>query len=139
MKIYRWPGLLALGLTACGQQLEIAPNVALTQPPSVAFQRQVQLLQAEHIKIGATPPGGTGQGGTGILTLEVINPHNPPEQHPDTLKQRMRKLAHLLVADLAHPTSYQVVSAQATFRYSFFSPGNSASSQSFIYPIASLK
>jgi hypothetical protein len=139
MKKQWWLGLLAGGLTACGQQLEIAPNVALTQQHNAAFQRQVQLLQAEHVKVSAAPSSGTGAAGPSILMLEVINPHNSPEQHPDTLKQRMRKLAHLLVADLATPDGYQVVSAQATFRRSLMSPGNGSSSQSFIYPIASLK
>jgi hypothetical protein len=134
-----WLGLLAGGLTACGSQLEIAPGVALTQQHQAAFQQQVQRLQAEQVKVSATAASGTGPAGAGILTLEVINPHSPPEQHPDTLKQQMRKLAHLLVLDLASPAGYQAVSAQATFKRSLFSPGNSSSSQTFIYPIGSLK
>jgi hypothetical protein len=134
-----WLGLLAVGLTACGPQLEIAPDVALTQQYRAAFQQQVQRLQAEQVKVTATAGSGSGPAGPGILTLEVINPHSAPEQHPDTLKQQMRQLAHLLVLDLARPASYQAVSAQATFRRSLFSPGNSSSSQTFIYPIASLK
>jgi hypothetical protein len=138
MRKYLWAGLLASGLAACGQQLEIAPGVALTQQHRAAFQQQARLLQAEQVKISATP-GSTGLAGSAILTLEVVNPYTTPEQHPDTLKQRMRKLAHLLVADLASPAGYQAVSAQATFRRSFSSPGNSSSSQTFIYPLASLK
>jgi hypothetical protein len=130
-----WLGLLAGGLTACGPQLEVAPGVALTQQHKAAFQRQVELLQAEQVKVSATAPTS----GKAVLSLEVVNPHNPPEQHPDTLKQRMRKLAHVLVIDLASPDGYQAVSAQATFRRSLLSPGNSSSSQSFIYPTASLK
>jgi hypothetical protein len=130
-----WLGLLAMGLSACGQQLEIAPDVALTQQHRAAFQQQAERLQAEQVKVSATAVSGSAPG---ILTLEVINPRSSPEQHPDTLKQRMRKLAHLLVLDLASPSSYQAVSAQATFRRSVLSPGNSASSQTFIYPIASL-
>jgi hypothetical protein len=132
-----WLGLLAVGLTACGPQLEIAPDVALTQQYRAAFQQQVELLQAEQVKVSAT--AAAGKAGEAVLSLEVINPHSPPEQHPDTLKQRMRKLAHLLVADLASPAGYQAVSAQATFKRSLLSPGNSSSSQSFIYPTASLK
>lgn len=131
-----WLGLLAVGLTACGPQLEIAPNVALMSRHQAAFQQQVRRLQAEQVNVTATTASGPGPG---ILTLEVINPHNSPEQHPDTLKQRMRKLAHLLVLDLLSPGSYQAVSAQATFRRSLLSPGNSSSSQTFIYPIATLR
>jgi hypothetical protein len=130
-----WLGLLAVGLSACGQQLEIAPGVALTQQYRAAFQQQVQRLQAEQVKVSATAASGSGPG---ILTLEVINPRSSAEQHPDTLKQRMRKLAHLLVLDLASPAGYQAVSAQATFKRSLLSPGNSSSSQTFIYPTASL-
>jgi hypothetical protein len=136
-----WWWLLAVGLTACGQQVEIAPGVVLTHAHEAGFQQQIKLLQAEQVKVSAAAPGvgAAGTAGTGLLTLEVVNPHNDLAQHPDTLKQRMRKLARLLVADLASPANYQVVSAQATFRRSILSPGNSSSSQSFIYPIASLK
>ncbi|MDO7884684.1 hypothetical protein [Hymenobacter cheonanensis] len=138
MKTYWW-GLLAVGLTACGGQVEIAPGVALRHAYDAAFQRQAHLLQAEQVKVSATPASGPGPQGLAIITLEVVNPRSTPEQHPDTLKQRMRKLAHLVVADLASPASYQAVSAQATFRRSLLSPGNSSSSQTFIYPLASLR
>jgi len=135
MKKYVWLGLLAGGITACGPQLEIAPGVALTQQHKAAFEQQAHLLRAEQVKVSATPTGGTAPA---VLTLEVINPQGSPEQQPDTLKQRMRKLAHLLVADLASPAGYQAVSAQATFRRSLRSPRNASSSQTFIYPLASL-
>jgi hypothetical protein len=131
--------LLAMGLTACGQQVEIAPGVALTQQYRAAFQQQVQVLQAERVRVAATPATGTGPAQVGILTLEVLNPQVTAEQHPDTLKQRMRKLAHLLVVGLASPASYQAVSAQALFKRSIRSPRATAGSQAFIYPLASLK
>lgn len=134
-KQWWWPVLV--GLTACGGPVEIAPGVALQHAHDAGFQQQVSLLQAEQVKVSATAAGGPA--GPGILTLEVINPRSTPAQHPDTLKQRMRKLARLLVADLASPAAYQAVSAQATFRRSFRSPGNSSSSQTFIYPLASLR
>lgn len=136
MKMPWWLGLLAAGLTACGSQIEIAPSVALTQQHRTAFERQAQLLHAEQVKVAATEASA---GAPAVLTLEVINPTGSPEQQPDSLRQRMRKLAHLLVADLAQPASYQAVSAQATFRRSLTSPRNGSSSQSFIYPLASLK
>ena len=136
MKKYAWLGLLTIGLTACGPQLEIAKDVALTQQHKAAFEQQAQLLGAEQVKISAAGAGGTAPA---VLTLEVINPHGSPEQQPDSLKQRMRKLAHLLVADLASPAGYQAVSAQATFRRSLRSPRNASSSQTFIYPLTSLK
>jgi hypothetical protein len=138
MKKHWWWPLLA-GLTACGGQVEVASDVVLRHPHDASFQQQVQLLQAEQVKVSATAASGATPQGLGVLTLEVINPHSSPEQHPDTLKQRMRKLAHLLVADLASPAGYQAVSAQATFRRSLLSPGNSSSSQTFIYPMASLR
>jgi hypothetical protein len=130
-----WVWLLALGLSACGQQLEIASDVTLKHQYDAAFQRQVQVLQAEQVKVSSTKAGA----GPAVLTIEVLNPHTSPEQHPDTLKQRMHKLAHLLAADLANPTSYQVLNAQATFKKSLFSRDNSTSSQAFIYPITSLR
>ncbi|QKG58362.1 hypothetical protein GKZ68_18040 [Hymenobacter sp. BRD128] len=133
-----WGWLLAVALTACGTQVEIAPGVALKHGHSAGFQQQVKLLAAEQVKVSVTTAGRAGPAAPRLLTLEVINPHSTPE-HPDTLKQRLRKLARLLVADLASPASYQVVSAQATFRRSLFSPRNSSSSQAFIYPIASLR
>ncbi|MGI4760169.1 MAG: hypothetical protein ACRYF0_05655 [Janthinobacterium lividum] len=135
-KQWWWPVLV--GLTACGGQVAVAPEVALQHAHEASFQQQVQVLHAEQVKVSATAAGGAGPA-LGILTLEVINPRSTPEQHPDTLKQRMRKLARLLVADLASPAAYQAVSAQATFRRSLFSPGNSSSSQTFIYPMASLR
>jgi hypothetical protein len=129
MKASRLWLLLLLGsmVAGCGKQVEIASDAAL--------QRQVELLQAEQVKVSATA-GGTGPA---VLSLEVLNPLNSPEQHPDTLKQRVRKLAHLLVIDLKKPNDYQVVNAQVTFKHGFFSPDNSSSSQAFIYPLASLK
>jgi hypothetical protein len=131
-----WVWLLALGLSACGKQLEIASDVTLKHQYDAAFQRQVQVLQAEQVKVSSTKASSAGPA---MLALEVLNPHNPPEQHPDTLKQRMHKLAHLLAADLASPASYQVLNAQATFKHSLFSRDNSTSSQAFIYPIATLR
>jgi hypothetical protein len=128
-----WWWLLVVGLTACGEQLEVAPTVALKHEHDASFQQQIKLLHAEQVKVSAAVASPS------LLSLEVVNPHDNLEQHPDTLKQRMRKLARLLVADLASPATYQVVSAQATFRRSILSPGNSSSSQSFIYPIASLR
>jgi hypothetical protein len=132
MRKYWW--LLTLGLAACGKQIEIAPDIALKHQYGAALQRQVELLQAEQLKVSA-PAAGTGPV---VLNLEVLNPQNQPAQ-PDSLKQRMRKLAHLLVADLASPARYQVVNAQATFKPGFLAKDKNTSSQAFIYPIASLK
>jgi len=128
-----WGWLLAMGLAGCGQQVEIAPEVALKHQHDAGFRQQVQLLQAEQVKVSASATG------PGVLTLEVINPKTSPEQQPDTLKQRVRKLAHLLVADLAAPARYQAVNAQATFKRGLFSPGERANSQMFIYSTASLR
>jgi len=132
-------GLLAIGLAACSQQVEIAPGVALTQQHRAAFEQQVRALHAEQVWVSATPAGGGRPNTAGILTLEVINPQVTAEQHPDTLKQRMRKLAHLLVVDLASPASYQAVSAQAIFKRSIRSPRATVGSQAFIYPLGSLR
>jgi hypothetical protein len=123
--------------TSCGKQLDIASGVALKHQNGAALQRQIELLQAEQVKVSAAAT--TGAAAPVLLTLEVVNPYNSSEQQPDTLKQRMRKLAHLLVVDLASPDRYQVVSAQATFKSGFFSKSNQSSSQAFIYPIASLR
>jgi hypothetical protein len=133
MKKYWW--LLTLGLVACGRQVDVASDIALKHQYDAALQRQIELLQAEQVKVSVAAAGV----GPAVLMMEVINPYNPPEQHPDTLKQRMRKLAHLLVADLGSPARYQVVNAQATFKHGLFSRDNSTSSQAFIYPIASLR
>jgi hypothetical protein len=129
-----WLWLLALGLAACGKQVEIAADIALKHQHGAALQRQVELLQAEQLKVSASAAGT----GPAVLNLEVVNPQNQPVQ-PDSLKQRMRKLAHLLVADLASPARYQVVNAQATFKPGFLAKDKNTSSQAFIYPIASLK
>ncbi len=129
--------LLLLGsvVAGCGKQVEVASDIALKHQHDAAIQRQVELLQAEQLKVSATA-GGTGPA---VLNLEVLNPLDLPEQHPDTLKQRMRKLAYLVVADLGSPARYQVVNVQATFKHGILSQDNSTSSQAFIYPIASLK
>ncbi|GAB3635405.1 hypothetical protein GCM10027422_09950 [Hymenobacter arcticus] len=139
LKIWRL-GLLSMVVAGCGRQLDVAPEIPLKHKYDAAMQRQIELLQAEQVRVMATAatPGGPA---LPVLTLEVINPQPAPEQQPDTLKQRMHKLAHLLVADLARPGQYQAISAQATFKTSFFSrsSGASASSQVFIYSIASLR
>jgi hypothetical protein len=138
MRIVKTWSLCLLGVVAasCGKQLDIASGVALKHQNGAALQQQIELLQAEQVKVSATAPAGAAPV---VLTLEVINPYDTSAQQPDTLKQRMRKLAHLLVTDLASPDRYQVVSAQATFKSGFFSKSNQSSSQAFIYPIASLR
>ncbi|MFD1873988.1 hypothetical protein [Hymenobacter bucti] len=130
-----WLLLLGGVVAGCGKQVDIASDVAIRHQHDAALQRQVELLQAEQVKVSATA-GGTGPA---VLSLEVINPLNSPEQHPDTLKQQMRKLARLLVADLKKPGDYQVVNAQATFKPGFLSKDKNTSSLAFIYPLASLK
>ena len=131
-----WLWLLAIGLVACGKPLDIASEVALKHQHDAAFQQQVKLLQAERVKVSATAAAGKAPA---VLIVEVLNPSHQPE-NPDSLKQRVRKLAHLLVVDLASPDQYQVVNAQATFKQSMFSlGGGQSSSQAFIYPIASLR
>jgi hypothetical protein len=133
MKKYCW-GLLALGLGACGRQLDVASDVALKHQHDAALQRQIELLEAEQVKVSATASGT----GPAVLSLNVINPLGSAEQ-PDTLKQRMRQLARLLVSDLKKPADYQVVNAQASFKPGLLSKYKNASSLAFIYPIASLK
>lgn len=130
-----WLGLLAIGLAACGKQVEIGPDVAIRHRHDPALQRQVELLQAEQVKVSATAAGT----GPAVLSLDVLNPLVAPGQHPDTLKQRVRKLAHLLVIDLKEPADYQIVNAQATFKPGFLSKDKNTSSLAFIYPLASLK
>jgi hypothetical protein len=139
MKILKiWSLCLLSGVAmSCGKQLDIASDVALKHQNGSALQRQIELLQAEQVKVSAAATAGAA--GPVVLTLEVINPYDLTEQQPDTLKQRMHKLAHLLVVDLANPDRYQVVSAQATFKSGLFSKSNQSSSQAFIYPIASLR
>jgi len=139
MKILKiWSLCLLSGLAmSCGKQLDVASDVALKHHNGAAVQRQIELLQAEQVKVSAAA-AAAGTAGPVVLTLEVVNPYESAAQ-PDTLKQRMRKLAHLLVADLASPERYQVVSAQATFKHNLLSRDNSTSSQAFIYPIASLR
>ena len=127
-------------MAGCGKQLDVASEIPLKHRYDAAMQRQIELLQAEQVRVTATAaaPGGPS---LPVLTLNVINPQPSPAQPPDTLKQRLHKLAHLLVADLASPGQYQAVSTQATFKPSFFarSSGAGASSQAFIYSTASLR
>ncbi|RYY10343.1 MAG: hypothetical protein EOO36_20710 [Cytophagaceae bacterium] len=130
--------LLGGALGSCGKQVDVASDVALRHQHDAAFQRQVELLQAEQVKVSATAaaPGGPARP---VLTLEVVNPYGSPEPQPDTLKQRVHKLAHLLVADLVSPARYQAVNAQATFKKGVFSSDSQSSSQAFIYSVASLR
>jgi hypothetical protein len=131
-----WLLVLLGGLaTGCGKQLDVASDVALKHQNDAALQRQIELLEAEQVKVSATASGT----GPAVLSLDVINPQNLPGQPPDTLKLRMRQLAHLLVSDLKKPADYQVVNAQASFKPGFLSKDKNTSSLAFIYPIASLK
>lgn len=130
-----WLLLLGIVVAGCGKQVEIASDVAIRHQHDPAIQRQVELLQAEQVKVSATAAGA----GPAVLSLEVLNPLSAPEQHPDTLKQRVRKLAHLLVIDLKQPDAYQVVNAQAMFKPSLLAKDKNTSSQAFIYPLASLR
>jgi hypothetical protein len=137
MKVSKLWLLVLLGgaVAACGKQIDVASDVAVKHRYDAAIQRQVELLEAEQVKVSA-PAAGTGPA---VLSLEVLNPQNLPGQNPDTLKQRMRKLARLVVADLGSPERYQVVNAQATFKPGFLSKDKNTSSLAFIYPLASLK
>ena len=130
-----WLLLLGGAVAACGKQVEVASDVAIRHRHDPAIQRQIELLQAEQLKVSATAAGT----GPAVLNLEVLNPQAAPEQNPDTLKQRVRKLAHLVVIDLKQPNEYQVVNAQATFKPGFLAKDKNTSSQAFIYPLAGLK
>ena len=130
-----WLLLLGGAVVGCGKQVEIAPGVAIRHQHDPAIQRQVELLQAEQVKVSATAAGT----GPAVLSLEVLNPLSAPGQQPDTLKQRVRKLARLVVADLKQPENYQVVNAQATFKPGLLAKDKNTSSQTFIYPLASLR
>jgi len=135
----QWGWLLALGLAGCSQQVEVAPEIALKHHYDASFRQQVQLLGAEQVRVSASPVAAGG--GPAVLTLEVRNPQGTPQQTPDTLRQRVHKLAHLLVADLASPDRYQAVNVQASFKGSRFSLATSsdAQMQMFIYSTASLR
>lgn len=130
-----WLLLLAGAVAGCGKQVEIASDVAIRHRHDPAIQRQVELLQAEQVKVSATAAGT----GPAVLSLEVLNPLSTPGQQPDTLKQRVRKLAHLFVVDLKQPDAYQVVNAQVTFKPGMLAKDKNTSSQAFIYPLASLR
>ncbi len=130
-----WLLLLGSAVASCVKQVEVASGVAIRHQHDAAIQRQVELLQAEQLKVSA-PAAGSGPA---VLSLEVLNPQAAPEQQPDTLKQRMRQLARLLVSDLKNPADYQVVNAQATFKPGLLAKDKNTSSLAFIYPLASLK
>ena len=131
-----WLWLLG-GLGACQEPLQLAPEVALNHQHDAAVQQQVQRLQTKHVKLSAAPVGAQGAP-ISVLQLEVLNPQDQPEQ-PDTLRQRVRKLAQLLVTDLTYPDRYKVMNVQVIFRKGPFSPSSSVRSLSFIYPVASLR
>ena len=130
----KWLWLLG-GLVACGGPLQFSPDVALLHQHDAALQRQVARLQAKHVKLSAAPAGPAGAKLT-MLSLEVLNPEDQPE-HPDTLRQRVRQLAHLVAADLVQPDRYQVMNVQVIFRKGIFDANTS--SLSFIYPLAGLR
>ena len=59
MKKHWW--LLTLGLAACGKQVEITADVAVQHKYDAALQRQVELLQAEQLKVSASAAGLSGR------------------------------------------------------------------------------
>lgn len=128
-----WLWLLASGLAACGGQVQVSPEVALKHQQDAALQRQVQQLQASQVKVAATPASPAGPA---VLSLVVTAPHGQPGR-PDTLRQRVRKLAHLVAVDLAQPEKYQAMSVEVVTRKGFFD--KNPTSQSFIYPLGSLR
>lgn len=136
--ILRW-GVLGGAVAACSQQRPLPPEMHLKQPLGPAYQQQVQLLQAEAVNFSTTRLA-QGDSTLTVLNLEVLNPRNQLEQ-ADTLRARVRKLAHLVVADLASPGAYQVVNARVLFKPGWlsFAKGDDQVSQSFIYPVARLR
>ncbi|MGI4834903.1 MAG: hypothetical protein ACRYFK_15725 [Janthinobacterium lividum] len=131
-----WLWLLG-SLGACGGPLQLTPEVALNHQHDAALQQQVQRLQAKQVKLSVAPAAAKGAPIT-VLNLEVLNPQDQLE-HPDTLRQRVRKLAHLLAADLTQPDRYKVMNVQVVFRKGPFSPSTSIRLLSFIYPVAGLR
>lgn len=129
--------LLAGLVAACTKPAEQLTDVQLQHQHDAAYQRQVQLLQAEEVSLGAAHPVESGVGFY-VLHVQVLNPKNQPEV-PDTLRQRVRRLAQVVVADLASPDQFKAVSVQVTYKKGLFSLGSNSASQTFIYPLASLK
>jgi hypothetical protein len=128
-----WLWLLAGVLAACGGRGQlVADDVALRHQHDAAVARQAQLLQAGALKLTAGQAGALPT----LLRLELTMPRDLAPQ-PDTLHQRVRRLAQLVVADLAEPTKYQVISVQVTGSTGYFD--KEKTSQSFLYPLNSLR
>ncbi|NML67034.1 hypothetical protein HHL22_17645 [Hymenobacter sp. RP-2-7] len=128
-----WLWLLAGALTACGGRGQlVADGVALHHQHDAAVAREARLLQAGELKLTA---GQAGAAPT-LLSLALTVPRDQPTR-PDSLHQRVRRLAQLVAADLAEPGKYQVISVQVTGRTGYFD--REATSQAFLYPLTSLR
>lgn len=124
-------------VAACGQRGEQLAEVPLKHQYDAAYERQVQLLQADKVTLGAAHPV---EGGVDfyVLRLQIVNPKDESNSS-DTLRQRVRRLARVVVADLAKPSQYRAVAVDVVYKKGIFSVGNTNASQSFIYPLASLQ
>lgn len=127
--------LLGGALAACSPQRPVPADVRLLHQHDQAYQRQVQRLQAQAVNFSTTRVG-EGSAAFSVLNLEVLNPQELPEQ-PDTLRQRVRQLAHLVALDLADPAQFKAMNVRVENKHGYlFATTNS---QSFIYPLASLR
>jgi hypothetical protein len=132
-------GLWLLGglVTACSQPGGQLAEVPLKHQHDAAYEQQVQLLQADKVTLGSAHPVESGLDFY-VLHVQVLNPKNQPEVS-DSLRQRVRRLARIVVADLANPSQYRAVNVDVNYKKGLFSFGNTNASQSFIYPLASLQ
>ena len=112
-KTWRW--LLLAGLAGCGKQIDLSSDVALTHQHDAAFRQQVQQLGAGRVRL-TTAPASPGAATPQLLMLEVSDLREKSPQ-PDTLRQRIHKLAHLLALDVAHPERYQAVAVQVRVQH----------------------
>lgn len=128
--------LLAAGLASCGGKvgIEVPPEVALKHQYEAAFQRQAQLLQARRLKLSVMA-GGANATQQKVLVLDVDG--LPSQLPPDTLRQQVHKLAHLLAVDLTRPQDYNALNVRVSENTGFFKPD--VHNQSFIYSLSNLR
>jgi hypothetical protein len=130
-------GLLSEAVAGCGGGLKMPPAMKMRHQYDNAYRQQEKLLNAEEVNVSVHRTQVAVDSAINRLDLLVFNPKDLSAA-PDSVRRRARKLAHLVVADLANPQDYQVMTVTIAEKHDYFI-AQTSNRQTITYSIANLK
>lgn len=129
--------LLSIGSGSCRfDQLKTPPTPEFKHQHEAAYAAQVKLLNPEELTINGSSETVNDTTHT-YLEVFVHNPQGQPDAEA-ILAERVKQLAHLLVADLKNPAEFEAVSVRVQTDHDYL-VAQTMNARNFHCPLDSLK